>query len=318
VTEPQTSAPPALAPRGGVLRALRPWLPAAALAVAFVVLFLPILAVRARYYDDNARYSHCLLLPAVSALWVWDRWDRLRAVPRGASGGGMLLVGLGVLLYLYGRVLPMNLMQHVAMLVTLTGLVWGLLGRRVLWALAFPLGYLALTVPLPKTWDDAVTQPLQTLATTVSAGVFDALGWVVVRQGNVIQLPGLKLLVEEACSGVHSLYALVALGVAWAAFVERPAWLRVTLVLATVPISVLANSIRVIGTGVLAYRVDPSYAEGVSHTTAGMLVFGIGLVLLLLVDWCLKPDAPPDGPTERPTDGRPGGDLARAARPDGA
>jgi exosortase len=148
-------------------------------------------------------------------------------------------------------------------------------------------------VPLPKAWDDRIALPLQSLATTTSEAVFDAFGWVVVRQGNVLQLPGLKLLVEDACSGVHSLYALAALGVAWVGFVERPWWLRVTLVLATVPISVLANAIRVVVTGWLAYKVDPKYAQGVSHETTGMIVFAIGLALFLVVDWCLRPDPPP-------------------------
>jgi len=164
----------------------------------------------------------------------------------------------------------------------------------VLRALAFPLLYLLLTIPLPKTWDDALTQPLQTFASVVAEGAFDAFGWAVVRQGNVLQLPGLKLLVEEQCSGAHSLYALVALSFAWVAFVARPVWLRVVLVAAAVPVAMLANAIRVTGTGVLAYKVDPSYATGVSHQTAGIIVFAIGLGLFLLVDWCLRPDeAPP-------------------------
>ena len=71
---------------------------------------------------------------------------------------------------------------------------------------------------------------------------------------------------------------------------ERPAWLRVVLVISTVPVAMLANAVRVTGTGVLAYKVDPSYATGVSHQTAGMIVFGIGLALFLLVDWCLRPE----------------------------
>ena len=98
---------------------------------------------------------------------------------------------------------------------------------------------------------------------------------------------------EEQCSGAHSLYALVALSVAWVAFVRRPVWLRFVLVAGSVPVAMLANAIRVTGTGVLAYKVDPEYATGVSHQTAGMIVFGIGLALFLLLDWCLRPDGEP-------------------------
>jgi exosortase len=287
------SAPePASATGAGVGRdTLRAWLPVALIVALFVALYWPFLVGRAIFYDEQARYSHCMLLPLVSALWIWERWDHLKGLPRVPSMGGMLLLGGSVLLYLYGRLPPpVNFVQHVAMLGTVVGLVWGLLGRRQLAAYAFPVGYLALTMPLPKSWDDRITLPLQDFATNLSEAVFDALGWIVVRQGNVLQLPGLKLLVEDACSGVHSLYALVALSAAWVFFVDRPRWMRVTLILAAIPVAVLANAIRVIGTGVLAYKVDPALARGGSHYAAGLVVFAIGAVILLGLDWCLKPD----------------------------
>jgi exosortase len=263
-----------------------------AAVVFFVWLFWPILGVRWRYYDEQPRYSHCPLLPAVSALWVYDRWDALKALPRTVSRGGLVAVVLCVAAYLYGRVVSMNFLQHLSMLATVAACVWALCGARMLRACAFPLAYLALTMPLPKAWDEAISQPLQSIATRASEAVFDAFGWVVVRQGNVLQLPGLKLLVEDACSGIHSLYALVCLGIAWVAFVERPPWLRAVLVVATVPVAILANTLRVIVSGILAYEVDPKYAEGTSHAATGMIVFVTGLLLFLFVDWCLKPDVP--------------------------
>ncbi len=289
--DPRSAAPAAELPADASSR-LRRWGLTVLVAVLFVALFHPILLVRGQEYLERPRYSHCLLLPAVSLLWIWDRSGRLRAVPRAPSARGFALAAFGVLLFLYGRSVRTNLVQHAAMLVSLVGIVWALLGARMLRALAFPLAYLLLTMPLPKVWDDALTLPLQGFATGVAERTFDAFGWVVLRQGNVLQLPGIKLLVEEQCSGAHSLYALVALGLAWVAFVERPLWLRITLVLSAVPISIAANAIRVIVTGVLAYQVDPKYAQGLSHETAGMVVFGIGLALFLGLDWCLKPDEP--------------------------
>lgn len=276
--------------RGSAQSARDRALPFAA-AVLFLALVLPILAVRLHFYLETPRYSHCVLLPVVAALWIWDRSDRLAAVPRGPSWRGFVCLTAGALAFVYGRMVPNNMAQHLAMLLTLAGTLWAVMGAAMLRALAFPLGYLLLMVPL-KPWDEAVIQPLQRLAAVMAERFFQALGWVVVRQGNVLQLPRLKLLVEEGCSGVHSLFALFALGVAYVAFVERPLWLRITLVAATIPITVLANAIRVGVTGVLAYKVDPAYAQGVSHQTAGMIVFGIGVALLLAVDWCLKPDAP--------------------------
>lgn len=269
----------------------RAWLVPVVVGAAFLALFWPILAVRFHFYLETPRYSHCVLLPAVSALWVYDRWDKIRVVPRSSSGRGLVLLSAAVLFFIYGRMVPANWAQHLAMLVALIAVVWAMWGRALLRALAFPIAYLALMIPL-KPWDDVITQPLQRIATVTAEAFFKSLGWIVVREGNVIQLPRLKLLVEEGCSGAHSLFALVALAVAWVFFVERPAWMRVAFIVAAGPIAVLANAIRVSATGVLAYKIDPSYARGMSHQTAGMIVFAIGVALMLGLDWCLKPDAP--------------------------
>jgi exosortase len=263
-----------------------------AAGVLFLALFWPILEVRYHTYLETPRYSHCVLLPLVAALWIWDRWDGLSRIPRAASARGFALLMFGVAVFLWGRLVRTNYtVQHLGMLVAAAGLAWTLAGAALLRALAFPLAYVALMIPLPKSWDDRLTQPLQAMATGMSEAFFRALGWIVVREGNVLQLPGLKLLVEEGCSGVHSLYALLALAAAWVFFVERPVWLRALLIVAAFPIAVLANAIRVSATGVLAYKIDPKYAQGVSHQTAGMIVFAIGVVLMLFLDWCLKPDA---------------------------
>lgn len=261
-------------------------------AALFLALFWPILAVRYHFYMERSRYSHCMLLPAVSALWIYDRSDLLAQVVRRTSARGVVVVALGVLMFVYGRLVHANVIQHAGMLLTLCGAIASLYGGAMLRALAFPVGYLVLMVPLHTVMDDWITLPLQGFATTIAERFFDAMGWIVVRDGNVLQLPRLKLLVEEGCSGIHSLYALIALAVAWVFFVPRPVWLRVTLILASVPIAVVANSMRVSITGVLAYKVDPSYAQGVSHETAGMIVFAIGVALLLACDWSLKPDPP--------------------------
>jgi len=287
-----TSAP--AVPTDSAAAARRARLVAIAAGAAFLALFWPILAVRFHFYFETPRYSHCMLLPVVSAVWIWDRWATLRVVPRMASGRGVACLASGVLLFVYGRLVANNMVQHVAMLVALVGLVWALCGGALVRALAFPLGYLALMIPW-KPWDEKLTLPLQGLATRIAQSFFEALGWVVVREGNVLQLPRLKLLVEEGCSGIHSLFALVALATAWVFFVERPTWLRATLIASAVPIAVVANAVRVSATGVLAYKVNPDYAQGVSHETAGMIVFAIGVAMMLCVDWCLKPDPPQDG-----------------------
>jgi len=276
-----------------------PWVAILLVVVAFGAVFHPILIARARLFMEQPRFSHGLLVPVVAALWVMDRQSSLARVPRSTSRAGLGVLAAAVVLNVYGRTLDAKVgtlgtqIQHPAAILAVAGVVWAVLGRRFVRAVLFPIAYLVFTVPVPQRLDIAITLPLQRLSAEVATACFDAMGWAVAQEGNVVQLPGVTLLVEEQCSGVHSLYALIALGVAWTAFVPRPRWTAVTLVAATIPIAVFANVVRVIGTGVLAYRLDPGYAEGVSHDVASLVVFAIGLATFLLLDWALRPDSRP-------------------------
>lgn len=61
---------------------------------------------------------------------------------------------------------------------------------------------------------------------------------------------------------------------------EKRTWLRCILVLASVPIAILANSLRIIGTGLLVQYWDPDKAEGYFHASWGWIIFVVSLVML--------------------------------------
>jgi exosortase len=159
---------------------------------------------------------------------------------------------------------------------------------------AFPVFYLGFAFPVPKRVDELhVALPLQRIASKISASVIDAVGIPVFREGNVIQIPHVKLCVEEACSGIRSLYSLIALGTFYVFFFEKRTWEKIVLIASTVPIAVLANVIRISGTGMLVHWVSPAMAKGKIHEYAGVLVFLIGLGLLLLEAAVLRFFFPP-------------------------
>jgi exosortase/archaeosortase family protein len=58
---------------------------------------------------------------------------------------------------------------------------------------------------------------------------------------------------------------------------------RVALAIASIPIAVAANSLRIVGTGLLVQYWDPEKAEGFFHTFSGWLVFVVSLMMLFLV-----------------------------------
>jgi exosortase len=109
------------------------------------------------------------------------------------------------------------------------------------------------------------------------------LGVPVLREGNVIGLPAMALEVAEACSGIRSLLSLLTLSIIYGYFVDSRNSIRVLLALASVPIAVMANSLRIVGTGLLVQYWDPEKAEGFFHVFSGWLIFVVSLVMLFVL-----------------------------------
>jgi exosortase len=143
-------------------------------------------------------------------------------------------------------------------------------------------------VPLPYLAVNELAFPLQLFAAKTATICLFNFGIPVLREGNMIVLAGTTLEVAEACSGIRSLQALLALGVLYAYFSQRMNWKRWTLVCLSVPIAILANAFRVTGTGVLAHYWGAEAAEGFYHTFSGWLIFVVAFVLLLACDSVLS------------------------------
>jgi exosortase len=103
------------------------------------------------------------------------------------------------------------------------------------------------------------------------------------REGNVIILPAMALEVADACSGIRSLMSLATLAVIYGYLMDRRPSMRVLLALASIPIAVVANSLRVVVTGLLVQYWDPDKAQGFFHEFQGWLMFVASLVMLYLL-----------------------------------
>jgi exosortase len=118
--------------------------------------------------------------------------------------------------------------------------------------------------------------------------VLPQLGVPILREGNVINLPAMALEVAEACSGIRSLMSLVTLAIIYGYLTEKRIAMRVVLAIGSVPIAVAANSVRIIGTGLLVQYWDPEKAEGFFHASWGWIIFVLSLGLLILFHGLLR------------------------------
>jgi exosortase len=173
-------------------------------------------------------------------------------------------------------------------LLAIAGLVVLGYGWNYMRAILFPWLFLLLMIPIPAIVFNQITFPLQLLASRAAAHTLPLLGVPVLREGNIIQLPAMALEVAEACSGIRSLMSLTTLAIIYGYLMEPRTSFRVLLAVASIPIAVIANSLRIIGTGLLVQYWDPDKAQGFFHAFSGWLIFVVSLILLFLLHRALQ------------------------------
>jgi exosortase len=229
------------------------------------------------WHDPN--FSHGFFVPLFSAFVVWQERDRLARIPILPSWSGLALLGAGLCVFIVGQLGAELFLARSSLLLVLAGLIVLFLGWNYFRALLFPLAFLVLMIPIPAIIFNQIAFPLQLLVSKIATAILPLLGVPVLREGNVLHLPLMDLEVARACSGMRSLMSLVTLSIIYGYLLEKRLWVRWLLALASVPIAIVANSARIIGTGLMVQYWDTDKAEGPFHAFWGVAVFLISLVL---------------------------------------
>lgn len=255
----------------------------AAAAGAFLVLYGPVLRRLAHDWVNDDNYSHGVLILPLAAYFVWERRQRLAAIVPAPSMLGLITILAGLSMLLAGLLGAELFLARFSILITLVGSVLFVLGWRALRTLAFPIGFLLLMIPIPAIIFNQIAFPLQLLASQVGEAGLSAVGVPVLREGNIMILAHTTLEVAEACSGIRSLISLLTLGIVFGYFTDPRGGVRTAIALATIPVAILTNGLRVAGTGVAAHYIGPEAAEGFFHTFSGWLVFIVAFVLMFVI-----------------------------------
>jgi exosortase len=245
----------------------------------------------------DGNYSHGFLIVPIAAYLAWERRARLKAAPVQGSWLGLVVLLGGVFVLLTGLLGSELFLSRISLIFVLAGILLFLYGWTHLKILFFPLAFLLLMIPIPSILFNQIAFPLQLLASRVGEFAISACNIPVLREGNVLVLANTSLEVAEACSGIRSLVSLITLGLVYGYFSDSRVWVRTILVLATIPVAVIANGARVAGTGIAAHFYGPAAAEGFFHEFSGWVVFVVAFALILAVQKLLTRIAP-RGPVE--------------------
>lgn len=265
----------------------RALIPAAVILVGIAAAYHDILAGLVRQWSSDDNYSHGYIVLPLAAWFAWQRRGRLQALaPRPSwTGLGVIAGSLGLLLI--GTLGAELFLSRVSLLGVVAGTVLFLWGWAHLRALAFPIAFLVLMIPLPAIIFNQIAFPLQLFASQVGAGTMEAVGVPVLREGNVLVLPRTTLEVAEACSGIRSLVSLITLAIVLGQFTLGGPWTRTALAVAAVPVAIATNALRVAGTGIATHFWSAEAAEGFFHAFSGWMVFGAAFAALLGVQQVL-------------------------------
>lgn len=258
------------------------------LLVAMGIVYWPIVVPMVKQWAADDNYSHGFLVPLIAGYLAYLRRDELLAAEVRPSNFGLAIICFGLFMLLLGWIATEYFTMRSSLVVIVAGSVLYLLGWEIFKILLAPMAYLLLMVPIPAVIYDAAAFPLKLFVTKVSVLTLKAMGIVIWQEGNILMFPNITLEVADACSGLRSIMSLLALGAAYAFVLHTKTRDRVILILATLPIAVFTNCLRVIATGVLAQYFGSAAAEGFFHEFAGFFVFFGAVVMFVALGALLK------------------------------
>ena len=234
------------------------------------------------FNDPLEDMSYGWYVPIFSLYVLWrERKEIVESV------GSPSWVGLPLLLpFLFLGFLGVRGVQIRLEIVGFVGVLWSLtlafFGLRTARRALFPALFLLFCLPL-HTYLDLVTIHLRMLAVSIASGILQSCGVDIVRQGTMLLSPtgAFAIDIAEPCSGMRSLFAMMALTAGYAYFTQ-PTWLRRGLLFAlSIPIAVAGNATRILSIVAIAATCSADFATGFYHDYSGYIVFLVAILLMV-------------------------------------
>jgi exosortase B len=258
--------------------------------LGFLVLAVPTLISLFGGPWSTEEYAHGPIILMLAVWLMWRRWPMaLAAADRGPSWVGWPLFVLAMPLYVIGRSQQILSFEIGSLILLGAALVLVRQGARALVICWFPFFFMLFMIPLPGSVVSALTMPMKMAVSYVTEHLLYAAGYPIARTGVILQIGQYQLLVADACAGLQTLLTLESLGLFYLNVVRHTSALRnIGLALLIIPISFIANVIRVVTLTLITYYFGDAAGQGFLHGFAGMVLFISALVLIIGVDSLLQ------------------------------
>ncbi len=256
------------------------WGAAALLAAVFVTAYWEIIALTIDGWTQFAR-SYGLLIFAISLYMLWDKKDEIRSTivkPSPLYGG--ILTFAGCMLLLVSKLSSTLMLQGLALIITVLGIVWAVMGRKQLGLFLLPTIYMLFMFSLIEEFLGFISKWLQFITAQISAVLLSLKGMPVFVSNEIIQLPHITLRVAKACNGVNHIVALIALAIPMAVLSKMTLYKKILFVLLAFLIGLVANGVRVAMIGWWTIKHSESSIHGPFELfyVSFILIFGLAIM----------------------------------------
>ena len=266
-----------------ILRELLEWWP---VLLGLLALLVPTIIGLTNGIWQSEEQAHGPLILLVVLYLLWEkRRVILDSQNKTAPIAGWLSLIFGLLVYAIGRSQDIILFEVGAFVPILAGTLLITRGTQALKQLWFPIIFILFMAPLPGFIVDGLTGPLKQHISQIAESVLYNVGYPVARSGVTISIGQYQLLVADACSGLHSMFSLSALGLLYLYLAQHKSWWRNAIIIASIlPIAFFANIVRVMTLILVTYHFGDEAGQGFIHGAAGILLFVVALACLLGLD----------------------------------
>jgi exosortase B len=277
------------------------WLVAIA---GFVAMYAPLYWWAAEGIWQTEEQGHGAIILAVMVWLFWGLRHEINDAPvRPLPSVGWPVFGLGLFVYFVGRVFGISILEFGSQPLVVAGALLVLRGPAAIRIAWFPLVYFIFMIPLPSILVDSITGSLKGVIANIVESLLYQVGYPIARSGVILSIGPYQLQVADACSGLHSMFSLSALGTLFMYMMGRKSNLHMGIMLASIlPIAFVANIVRVITLVLVTFYLGDEAGQGFLHGAAGMVLMLVALVFFFFLDLVLDKILP-----RRPAPAKPAG-----------
>ncbi|WP_297572285.1 exosortase B [uncultured Deefgea sp.] len=254
--------------------------------IGFLALAVPTIIGLAKSLWQSDDQAHGPIILAIVVWLFWQVKDQIAAIDAKSNPiMGFAIVIIALLFYILGRSQAILIFEIGAFIPLVCGLLLISKGWRAISIAWFAIIFMLFLIPLPGSIVDALTGVLKGQVSHIAEVLLYAAGYPVARSGVLITVGQYQLLVADACSGMHSMFSLLAVGSLYVYITNHSSKIRnALLILAIIPIAFAANIIRVMTLILVTYHFGDAAGQGFIHDFAGMALFAIALIGMFTLD----------------------------------